>query len=601
MASCFSEYAVKISDTSCSSYAIANHACITPSLIPSTQYAVTCVYKIILFSQNKLLVTVTWSKNNMSQGLSIGFGDDPSSSAFKLNASSGLFRKKKGNRVFESNNLKIEVFWDLSAAKYESGPEPIDGFYVFVVIDSEVGLFLGDMAKEAVSKKLKNGISAAKFSIVSRREHFSGNSLYSTKAQFCDTGIPHDIMIKCSGEDEGLKYPSLSVCIDKKKVMRVKRLQWNFRGNQTIFVDGLLIDLMWDVHDWFYNPASGYAVFMFRPRSGLDSRLWLEEKSAQKDLDGAEFSLLDLGSKLIVGTADLDAWQYTLFLANKSTVSDVSSFDGGNHYIPHYVFALWCYKSQQLNLSFYFNFRDDCHIGISGKSLASVNVENVEDNRRALCELLFCNPGALQHLSGVILFEETLYQKTASGKPFLDVLKEGGVLSGIKDDKGTVELPGTNAVLKTGQTEPSQLAINENANGLAHYAIICQENILVPIVEPEVLIDGSHDIERCADVTEHVLAACYKALNDHHVLEGSLLKPNMATPGSEAEKVPLEVVAEYTVRTLQRTVAVAVPVLVFLSRRQSEEKATLNLNSMNKLKAKSLGLFLWAGSPSKCS
>ncbi|KAF5185869.1 Fructose-bisphosphate aldolase [Thalictrum thalictroides] len=254
--------------------------------------------------------------------------------------------------------------------------------------------------------------------------------------------------------------------------------------------------------------------------------------------------------------------------------------------------------------------------GTIGKRLASINVENVETNRRALRELLFCTPGALQYLSGVILFEETLYQKTAAGKPFVEVLKEGGVLPGIKVDKGTVELAGTNgetttqgldglaqrcqqyyaagarfakwrAVLKIGLTEPSQLAINENANGLARYAIICQENGLVPIVEPEILVDGSHDIDRCADVTERVLAACYKALNDHHVLlEGTLLKPNMVTPGSEAKKVTPEVVAEYTVRALQRTMPPAVPAVVFLSGGQSEEQATLNLNAINKLKGK---------------
>ncbi|KAM0947499.1 putative fructose-bisphosphate aldolase [Dioscorea sansibarensis] len=254
--------------------------------------------------------------------------------------------------------------------------------------------------------------------------------------------------------------------------------------------------------------------------------------------------------------------------------------------------------------------------GTIGKRLASINVENVESNRRALRELLFCTPGALQYISGVILFEETLYQKTASGKPFVDVLKEGGVLPGIKVDKGTIELAGTNeetttqghddlgkrcakyyeagarfakwrAVLKIGPTEPAQLAINLNADGLARYAIICQENGLVPIVEPEILVDGPHDIKRCADVTERVLAACYKALNDHHVLlEGTLLKPNMVTPGSDAPKVAPEVVAEYTVRALQRTVPSAVPAIVFLSGGQSEEEATLNLNAMNKLKGK---------------
>ncbi|RRT43144.1 hypothetical protein B296_00041678 [Ensete ventricosum] len=252
--------------------------------------------------------------------------------------------------------------------------------------------------------------------------------------------------------------------------------------------------------------------------------------------------------------------------------------------------------------------------GTIGKRLASINVENVEANRRALRELLFCTPGALQYLSGVILFEETLYQKTADGKPFVEVLKEGCVLPGIKVDKGTVELAGTNgetttqghddlgkrcakyydagarfakwrAVLKIGPNEPSQLAINENANGLARYAIICQENGLVPIVEPEILVDGPHDINRCAQVTERVLAACYKALNDHHVLlEGSLLKPNMVTPGSDSSKVAPEVVAEFTVRALLRTVPAAVPAIVFLSGGQSEEEATLNLNAMNQLK-----------------
>ncbi|KDP34381.1 hypothetical protein JCGZ_11264 [Jatropha curcas] len=254
--------------------------------------------------------------------------------------------------------------------------------------------------------------------------------------------------------------------------------------------------------------------------------------------------------------------------------------------------------------------------GTIGKRLAAINVENNEPNRRAYRELLFCAPDVLQYLSGVILFEETLYQKCADGKSFVDVLKKGGVLPGIKVDKGIVELAGTKgetstlgldglaercqkyyeagarfakwrAVLKIGPTEPSQLSINENANGLARYASICQENGLVPIVEPEILVDGSHNIDCCADVTERVLAACYKALNDHHVLlEGTLLKPNMVTPGSDCAKVSHEMVAEYTVRALQRTVPPAVPAVVFLSGGQSEEEATRNLNAMNQLKGK---------------
>ncbi|CAJ1971540.1 unnamed protein product [Sphenostylis stenocarpa] len=251
--------------------------------------------------------------------------------------------------------------------------------------------------------------------------------------------------------------------------------------------------------------------------------------------------------------------------------------------------------------------------GTIGKRLASINVENIEANRQALRELLFTSPNALQYLSGVILFEETLYQKTSDGKPFVEVLEENNVIPGIKVDKGVVELAGTNgetttqgfdslgtrcqqyykagarfakwrAVLKIGPNEPSELSIQQNAQGLARYAIICQENGLVPIVEPEILTDGAHDIAKCAAVTETVLAAVYKALNDQHVLlEGTLLKPNMVTPGSDSPKVAPEVIAEYTVQALRRTVPAAVPGIVFLSGGQSEEEATLNLNAMNKL------------------
>ncbi|KAM1714089.1 hypothetical protein ACFX12_024750 [Malus domestica] len=252
--------------------------------------------------------------------------------------------------------------------------------------------------------------------------------------------------------------------------------------------------------------------------------------------------------------------------------------------------------------------------GIIGKRFASINVENVQSNRRALRELLFTAPDVLQYLSGVILFEETLYQKTTSGKPFVDVLKERGVLPRIKVDQGTVELAGTNgetitqgldglaqccqkyyevgarfvkwrAVLKISPIEPSQLSIQENANGLAHYAIICQENGLVPIVEPEILVNGPHSINKCAVMTERVLIACYKAFSDHYVLlEGTLLKPNMVTLRFDAKKASPEVIAEYTVRALLRTTYVAVSAVVFLSGGQSKDEATLNLNAMNQLK-----------------
>ncbi|CAN6163508.1 unnamed protein product [Urochloa humidicola] len=251
--------------------------------------------------------------------------------------------------------------------------------------------------------------------------------------------------------------------------------------------------------------------------------------------------------------------------------------------------------------------------GTIGKRLSSINLENVESNRQALRELLFTAPGASDYLSGAILFEETLYQKTSDGTPFVDLLAAGGVVPGIKVDMGTVEIAGTNgetvtqgidslgarcakyyaagarfakwrSVLKVGGGEPSELAVRQNAEGLARYAVICQENGLVPIVEPEILTDGGHDISVCAAATERVLAAVFKSLSDHKVLlEGTLLKTNMVTPGSDSPKVGAEVIAEYTVAALRRTVPPAVPGVVFLSGGQSEEEATQNLDAMNKL------------------
>ncbi|GFP98043.1 hypothetical protein PHJA_001948400 [Phtheirospermum japonicum] len=285
LASCFSEHAVQISDTSCSNC----------NYTPSTQNAVVCLYETVLSTQKQILTTVTWTKNSSFQGLTINFNDGPISNAFKLNTNnSRFFRKMKGSKALELSSphaSKIEVSWDLSTARYRPGPEPVDGFYLFVAFDSEIGLVLGDAAPP---RMVKHGARTARFSLISRREHFSGRALYSTRARFCDAGSDHDIVIRC-GEEE--KYPFLSVCIDEKTVIRVKRLQWNFRGNETIFLDGRAVDMMWDVHDWLYGRESGNAIFMFRTRSGLDSRLWLEDKLAQKgdddeEKDKVEFSLM---------------------------------------------------------------------------------------------------------------------------------------------------------------------------------------------------------------------------------------------------------------------------------------------------------------------
>jgi fructose-bisphosphate aldolase class I len=254
-----------------------------------------------------------------------------------------------------------------------------------------------------------------------------------------------------------------------------------------------------------------------------------------------------------------------------------------------------------------------------GKRLQSINVENNEDNRRAYRELLFStNKDVIgNHVSGVILFHETLYQKASDGTPFVQLLKERNIIPGIKVDKGVVPLFGTDdecttqglddlqarciqykkdgchfakwrCVLKIKKDCPSKLAILENANVLARYASICQSARIVPIVEPEILPDGDHDLQRCQQVTEEVLAAVYKALADHHVyLEGTLLKPNMVTPGQSCPKkaTPQEIAAA-TVTALSRTVPPAVPGVTFLSGGQSEEEASVNLDAINKFPGK---------------
>lgn len=253
--------------------------------------------------------------------------------------------------------------------------------------------------------------------------------------------------------------------------------------------------------------------------------------------------------------------------------------------------------------------------GTIGQRFTKINVENTEPNRRAYRELLFTTPDAWEnYISGVILFEETLYQKADDGTLFVDILKKRGVIPGIKVDKGTAGIPGCpgetatfgldglaqrcadyykagarfakwRAVITIGANKPSETAIDENAHGLARYAAICQENGLVPIVEPEVLMDGDHSLARCAQVTEHVLAVVFKKLHEYGVLlEGILLKPNMVTAGKENPEYKTstpEQIALATVTALRRTVPPAVPGITFLSGGQSEEEATINLNAIN--------------------
>jgi len=250
-----------------------------------------------------------------------------------------------------------------------------------------------------------------------------------------------------------------------------------------------------------------------------------------------------------------------------------------------------------------------------GARLKSIGVENTEENRRSYRELLFTAPGFSEAISGVIMYEETLYQKAANGKTFVQLINEAGAVAGIKVDTGIAPLPGADdegytmgldglrercqayykqgarfakwrAVLRIDSKGlPSDRAISANATGLAQYAAICQEAGLVPIVEPEILMDGDHDIEIAAAAAERVLVAVYDALAVAGVmLEGTLLKPNMVTPGVDSGiKATPEDVAYYTVRTFARTVPAAVAGITFLSGGMSEEDASLNLSAINSI------------------
>lgn len=246
------------------------------------------------------------------------------------------------------------------------------------------------------------------------------------------------------------------------------------------------------------------------------------------------------------------------------------------------------------------------------KRFEAVGIQSTEDTRRAYRELLLTTPGVNKYIAGVILFEETLNQKTSQGIAFPEALNKLDILPGIKVDKGLVHLANTvdenitqgldglperladykakgatfakwRSVYSISHTTPSMLAIETNAEVLARYAAICQALGIVPIVEPEVLIDGDHTIARCEEVSDPVFHAVFNALYRHKVkLEYIVLKPSMVINGKAcSQKASVKEVAEATLRVLRRNVPGAVPTINFLSGGQSSEQATAHLNAMN--------------------
>ena len=252
--------------------------------------------------------------------------------------------------------------------------------------------------------------------------------------------------------------------------------------------------------------------------------------------------------------------------------------------------------------------------GTIKKRFDSIRLDSTEEHRRTYREMLFTAPAAAESVSAVIFYDETLRQKTKDGTPFPQYLTRQGIVPGIKVDTGAKPLAGFpgetitegldglrerlieyhglgarfakwRAVIDIGAGIPTSFAIEANAHALARYAALCQENDIVPIVEPEVLMDGDHSIDRCAEVTERVLERVFHQLFEHRILlEGMVLKPNMVISGKKAaNRAPPQTVAEATVRVLKRHVPPAVPGIAFLSGGQSPAEATLHLSLINQL------------------
>ena len=248
------------------------------------------------------------------------------------------------------------------------------------------------------------------------------------------------------------------------------------------------------------------------------------------------------------------------------------------------------------------------------KRFDAVGIECTEENRRAYRQMLLTTPNLGKYISGAILYDETLRQKTDKGVPFAEVMRANGIIPGIKVDKGTVPLAGFpgelvtegldglrerlaeyyklgarfakwRAVINIGEDIPSGTCIEANSHALARYAALCQEQGLVPMVEPEVIMDGDHDIETCYEVTEVVLRSLFDALyNQNVMLEGTILKASMVVPGKGCdEQASVEEVAESTLMCLKSAVPAILPGIVFLSGGQSDEDATAHLDAMNRM------------------
>ncbi|KAL0744398.1 hypothetical protein Bca4012_085911 [Brassica carinata] len=266
-ASCSGDNGVQVADSSSTSNAG-----------KTAQNLVVCIYRCRIRGKT-CLITVTWTKTLLGQCVTVGVDDSCNTSLCKVEIKPWLFTRRKGSKNLEACSCDIHVFWDLSSAKFGSSPEPLGGFYVCVVVDREMALLLGDMRKEAYKKT--NAAAAPSLSLggavmIAKKEHVFGKRTFETKARFSNDGRTHDLVIECD-TSVVVSDPCLVVRVDGKTLMQVKRVHWKFRGNGTMVVDRMSVEVLWDVHSWFFGlPSSspGNAVFMFRTCQQPVDKTW---------------------------------------------------------------------------------------------------------------------------------------------------------------------------------------------------------------------------------------------------------------------------------------------------------------------------------------
>lgn len=249
--SCFSESGVQVSDSSPST---------TSKTAAPPQNLVTCIYNYHTLSFSGS-ITVTWIKNLMAQALCIEVENSAKDSIGKVEIRPWLFSKRKGFKNMVIDSTKVDVYWDLSSAKFGSSPEPLEGFYIAIAVNQELCLLLGDLQSEAY-KKIDPSPFASKATFIARKEHIFGKRLYNCKAQFCGKGRLHDVRIEFDPNESVGKC--LRMFVDRKGVLEVTQLQWKFRGNQSILIDGVCVEVYWDVHGWLFDGVLGSAIFLFR-------------------------------------------------------------------------------------------------------------------------------------------------------------------------------------------------------------------------------------------------------------------------------------------------------------------------------------------------